>query len=60
MGIFDKVKVSEIDRGVEQFSNTPGAILLDVRRPEEYREGRITFRVGLTNLNGATKPGQSC
>lgn len=26
----------------------------------EYREGRITFRVGLTNLKGATKPGQSC
>ncbi len=32
---------SPIDRGVEQCSRTPGAILLDVRSPEEYRAGHI-------------------
>lgn len=55
MGIFDRRNVSEIDRGVEQFSNTPGAILLDVRRPEEYREGHIpgSFNLPLQEIEQA-------
>ena len=32
---------SQIDRGVAKCSRTPGAILLDVRSPEEYRSGHI-------------------
>jgi len=55
MGIFDKVKASEIDRGVERFENTPGAILLDVRRPEEYQEGHIpgSFNLPLQEIEQA-------
>ena len=38
MGFF---KQHDINQGVTAFRNTPGAILLDVRTPQEYREGHI-------------------
>ena len=41
MGLFDFFKQPNIDRGVEDFRATPGAVLLDVRTPEEYRAGHI-------------------
>ena len=45
MGFLDILKgsgkASGIDRGVEQFRGTPGALLLDVRTPEEYAGGHI-------------------
>ena len=41
MGLFDFFKQPNIDQGVEVFRATPGAVLLDVRTPEEYRAGHI-------------------
>lgn len=41
MSIFDFFKQPDINKGVLEFSNTDGAILLDVRTPQEYREGHI-------------------
>ena len=32
---------ADINKGVEEFRATPGAILLDVRTPEEYKEAHI-------------------
>ncbi len=33
--------ISDINEGVEKFNKTPNAILLDVRRADEYADGRI-------------------
>lgn len=41
MGFLDFLKGPNIDQGVKEFQETPGAVLLDVRTPQEYREGRI-------------------
>ena len=41
MGFFDFLKQPDINQGVEQYKTTSGAILLDVRTPEEYRNGHI-------------------
>ena len=32
---------ADINKGVEEFRATPRAILLDVRTPEEYKDGHI-------------------
>ena len=41
MSIFDLFRHSDINQGVQEYQKTPGALLLDVRSPEEYREGHI-------------------
>ena len=41
MGLLDFLKGPNIDQGVEQYRQTPGAVLLDVRTREEYGQGRI-------------------
>ena len=41
MGIFDFWKQPDINKGVQEYQNAAGAILLDVRTPQEYREGHI-------------------
>ena len=41
MGFFDFFKGPDINEGVQQFKNTPGAVLLDVREPSEYAQGTI-------------------
>ena len=41
MGFFDLFKQPDVNRGVKEFQSTSGAVLLDVRTPEEYRSGHI-------------------
>jgi phage shock protein E len=41
MGIFDFLMGPDINQGVQEYHAAPGAVLLDVRTPEEYRQGHI-------------------
>lgn len=41
MGFFDFLKQPDVNQGVKQYQNLPGAVLLDVRTPQEYSEGHI-------------------
>ena len=41
MGFFDFLKQPDINKSVMEYRNTNGAVLLDVRTPQEYREGHI-------------------
>ena len=41
MGIFDFFKQPDINKGILEYRNTDGAVLLDVRTPQEYQEGHI-------------------
>ena len=41
MGFFDFLKGPDINQGVKEYSVTDGAVLLDVRTPDEYRQGHI-------------------
>ena len=41
MGILDFFRQPDINQGVTEYKNAEGAVLLDVRTPEEYGEGHI-------------------
>ena len=41
MGLFNFLKQPDINKGVMEYRDTNGAVLLDVRTPQEYREGHI-------------------
>ena len=41
MGFFDFLHGPDINQGVEEYGGLEGAVLLDVRTPQEYREGHI-------------------
>jgi len=50
MGLFDVLKgVAQggMDQGVEEFKATEGAVLLDVRTPQEYRGGHVPGSVNV-------------
>ena len=55
MGFFDFLKQPDINQGVEQYKTTSGAILLDVRTPQEYAEGHIpeSRNIPLQNIDKA-------
>ena len=41
MRFFDFMKGPDINQGVKEYSTTDGAVLLDVRTSDEYRQGHI-------------------
>ncbi len=41
MGLFDFLHSPDINKGIKEYSQTSGAILLDVRTPQEYQTGHI-------------------
>jgi len=41
MGFFDFLRQPDVNRGINAYKNTTGAVLLDVRTPQEYSEGHI-------------------
>ncbi len=47
MGLFTFLRSPDINEGVETFKNTGDAMLLDVRTPEEYRDGHIEGSINL-------------
>ena len=50
---FDFFKTPDINQGVQEYKAIPGAVLLDVRMPQEYREGHIpkSKNVPLQSIN---------
>lgn len=42
MGLFDFLKTPDINQGVNEYKITSGAVLLDVRTPQEYGGGHIS------------------
>lgn len=42
MHLFDFLKSPDINQGIKEYHATPGAVLLDVRTPQEYKEGHIS------------------
>ena len=47
MGLFDFLKMPDINEELEKYKATPGAVLLDVRTTDEYRQGHIEGSVNL-------------
>ena len=41
MGLFDFLRGPDINEGVRQYHEASGAVLLDVRTPEEFVQGHI-------------------
>ena len=56
MRFFDFVKGPDINQGVKEYSTTDSAVLLDVRTPDEYRQGHIpgSKNVPLQSLDKVT------
>ena len=47
MGLFGSSNQTDINKGIEEYKNTPGAILVDVREPKEYQAGHIPGAINL-------------
>ena len=59
MGLLDKFKETlTIEEGLDQFKETPGAVLIDVRSEEEYEEGHLkdSMNIPLNKLAAISLP----
>lgn len=41
IGLFDFLRGPDINQGIKEYHETKGAVLVDVRTPQEYQEGHI-------------------
>ena len=57
MGLFDFLRGPDINQGVEEYKRAEGAVLLDVRSREEYKEGRVpgSKNIPVTEIRRAEK-----
>lgn len=57
MGLLDFLLGPDINRGVEDWRNAPGAVLIDVRNVDEYRCGHIpgSINIPLDRIDSVTR-----
>lgn len=57
MSFFNAIRWSDIDLGIKEYQEISNAVLLDVRSPQEYREGHIpgSINLPLQKLDNADK-----
>ena len=55
MGFFDFLRQPDINKGVMEYRNTDGAVLLDVRTPEEFAERHIPGAINIPNETISTE-----
>lgn len=48
MGFFDLLRQKDINQGLLDFKAVEGAVLLDVRTAEEYRQGHIPGSINIS------------
>lgn len=55
MSLLNMFKRTDINAGVDEFRNTPNAVLLDVRTQDEYKNGHIegSINIPLQNIYSA-------
>ena len=55
MGFFDFLHGPDINQGVKEYGGLEGAVLLDIRTPQEYHEGHIpgSINIPLQSLSTA-------
>ena len=51
MSLLNMFKRADINVGVDEFRNTQGAVLLDVRTKEEYKDGHIEGSINIPLQN---------
>ena len=61
MGLFDFFKSVDINKGIEEYKASEGALLLDVRTAQEYREGHIpgSVNIPLQSIANGRTPGDN-
>ena len=57
MSILDMLSKPNLEQGLREYAATPGAVLLDVRSPQEYAEGHIPGAVNIPLQVLPTKKG---
>ena len=57
MGFFDFFKSKDINKGVEEYRKTKGAVLIDVRTEEEFSYGHIesSLNIPLQSIDNTLK-----
>ena len=57
MGLLDFLLGPDINRGIEEWQNSPGALLIDVRNVDEYRGGHVpgSINIPLDRIDSVTK-----